>query len=176
MVWCDDNRKKHRLNGPAIIEYYRNLGDYIKTKQWYYNGKVHRYNLNTLDDKPAYICYYDGINIEYEIWYQHDIKHRFNDPAEIHYYPNGQIKEMTWYRFDKIHSYNDTPAYIAYDENGRIKCEKWYHYGKLHRYKLNNLNKLDNLNNKPTVINYYNNNKIELSWYKFDKKLYSLVI
>jgi hypothetical protein len=85
--WRNENRERHRLDGPAIE--WAN-GD----KYWYQNGKRHRI------DGPA-IEYADGD----KIWYQNGKYHRLDGPAieyadgEKYWYIEG--KEYTEEEYNK---------------------------------------------------------------------------
>jgi hypothetical protein len=94
-----ENKKLHRLDGPAI-EYKDG------TKVWYYKGRKHR------DDGPAY----EG-NDGDKSWYIHDHLHQENAPAVI--YANGD--EEWWYKHQlhreggpAVSMKNATEAYYSF--------------------------------------------------------------
>ena len=143
--WYQDG-KLHRLNGPAIIDYYEDGS--IQSESWYQDGKRHRL------DGPAYIIYYQDGSIQSESWYQDGKFHRLDGPAEIFYFEEGgSIEAKSWYQDGKRHRL-DGPAVIEYHENESVKSEYWYLNDKLHR--------LDG----PAVIKYYPGGSILFEhWY-----------
>lgn len=85
------NKKWYRLNTlhrekdkPAIVEYNFNddIGEYIASHEWYYNGERHREN------EPAVIKYYPNGKISLTIWYNNNIMLK-----KIEYYENGNPKD-----------------------------------------------------------------------------------
>lgn len=77
ITWENKDKRFHRTDGPAVIEYYCDLkGVFIKSETHYINGKKHR------EDGPALINS-DG----YREWYKNGELHRDDGPAIIH--PNG---------------------------------------------------------------------------------------
>ena len=103
------NGKRHRLDGPAIIDAANG------TQQWWQNGELHRV------DGPAVIRA-DG----YQAWYQNGKHHRVDGPAII-----GADGSQSWYQDGKRHRL-DGPAYISADggqvwwlnENERCNYER----------------------------------------------------
>jgi len=97
------NGKRHRENGPALIDKHDN-------QEWYINDKLHR------EDGPA-VIYADGG----QEWYINDKLHRKNGPAVIK--KNGY---KAWYINNKLHRENE-PAIIY--ANGDPP-PKWYINGE----------------------------------------------
>jgi len=72
------NGKYHRLNGPAVIWYFKTVE--IDKEYYCINGKIHRL------DGPAGICYYKSGEIEDEYYWINDIKYskeEFNKKINI---------------------------------------------------------------------------------------------
>lgn len=135
-IYYNDNDEVHRVNGPAIIEYYEdntNGNKGIKKEDYYINGKKHREN------KPASITYYENNNIEKEEYYINGKKHREDGPASIKYFEfkRNNIHIEMYYIDNKKHR-EDGPAYIKYFEDktkGKdgISEEIYYINNKQHR-------------------------------------------
>src|SRR5436853_1671527 len=98
------DRKVHRNDGPARIEYYP-TGQKCR-KIWYIQGTIHR------DDKPAEIWYgLDGSKTR-KSWYIHGKLHRDGNPSQI-VYRNGLKSYEYWHQYGKLHR-NDGSALIVY--------------------------------------------------------------
>jgi len=169
----------------CVTSYYNNGN--IKNEIWYKNNIIHK------DNGPAKIYYYENGNIDREIWYYNGIIHNNNGPAKIYYYENGNIDTEIWFQYGKRYRENG-PIHINYDENGNILLESWYGelkyrndgpiYISYYPYYIDeqNINQtvykrqeiwiLDEENtkkfikeDKPNIINYYQNGNIQsLSW------------
>ena len=87
-IWYQ-NRKKHREDGPAVIEYYT-CGKKIQSEYWYLKGKRHR------TDGPARLTYNLSGDIEFKEWYLNGKCHRVDGPAHIEYYSWGEIAYEEW--------------------------------------------------------------------------------
>lgn len=96
---------------------------YTKNKQ----GKLQSYN-----DKPAEIVYYNTKQIYEKSWYQDGLLHRANGPATIRYNAVGTIVRIEYYKLGLQHR-EDGPAKIEYDFYGKVSEESWYREDKLHR-------------------------------------------
>ena len=96
------NGKKHRLDGPALMEKKLiNNNEYLFI--YYTNDKINRDN-----DEPARIFIDEEQKIE--SWYKNGEMHRDNKPAFIKY-NNHKIVEQIYYQNDQIHRL-DGPAII----------------------------------------------------------------
>jgi len=62
-------------------------------------------------DGPAFICYYDNGNVEYEKYYVNGKSHKLDGPAYIEYERNGNIVYESYYiygnRYKKNEYYNE---------------------------------------------------------------------
>jgi antitoxin component YwqK of YwqJK toxin-antitoxin module len=84
--------KKHRVDGPAVINYDKN--GQVEIESWYLDGKKHR------EDGPTVIWYDKNGQVKRESWYLDGKRHRVDGPAVINYYPNGQVEGESWYLDD----------------------------------------------------------------------------
>lgn len=83
MVWLDEEGRRHREDGPAVVYF-------SGTALWYNHGVRHR------EDGPAFRGS-DGI----EQWYYNGLLHRTDGPAAIH--PNGKLEWwIRGYRFSNF--------------------------------------------------------------------------
>ena len=87
-IWYQ-NRKKHREDGPAVIEYYT-CGKKIQSEHWYLEGKRHR------NDGPALTIYSDSGEICVKEWWMSGKRHRTDGPAYIDFRTNGRIEYTIW--------------------------------------------------------------------------------
>ncbi len=138
------NGMKHREDGPAFIQYYKNGNK--KEEQWWKDNKRHR------EDGSARIIYYENGNKWREEWYKDDKRHREDEPASIEYYENGNKCVEEWHKDDKIHR-EYGPAMIRYSRSGIKWEEQWYKDGELHREY------------GPALIYYYTNGRKKIKWW-----------
>ena len=89
--WYNQNGKLHRIDGPAILDYFEFEDVKIEREQWYLNGKLHR------EKDPAYIKYLYSGEIDYEEWWVNGNLHRTDGPAFIEYSESGKIEIEEWY-------------------------------------------------------------------------------
>jgi antitoxin component YwqK of YwqJK toxin-antitoxin module len=145
--WYMDNMLYRDNEQPMVIRYHHNSN--IKSKSWY-NEKDNLHHSTNY----AYICYYDNGNVHKTIWMQDGKYHNENDKAYVIYHHNGNIDEMHWYVNGMLHNTNG-PAFIKYDTNGNMVQSKYYRNDVLH-----------NEYNKPAVIDYYDDRRIE-KYYRY---------
>ena len=158
-IWKKNNII-HKDNGPAKIYY--NEDETIDREIWYYNGIIHRI------DGPAKIYYHENGIVDTEIWFKNGKRYRENGPIHINYDEYGNILLESWY--GELKYRNDGPIYISYyyPDNNIINNENIYQS----RYKKQEIWILDEENtkkfikeDKPNIINYYQNGNIQsLSW------------
>jgi antitoxin component YwqK of YwqJK toxin-antitoxin module len=181
----DDLLIKNSSSIICLTSYYNNGN--IKNQIWYQNNIIHKEN------GPAKIYYYQDGTIDREIWYYYGIIHRNDGPAKIYYYENGSVDTEIWFQNGKRYR-EKGPIHINYDENGNILLESWYGELKYRNdgpiyisyYQPNMIDEdinqyrdkrqeiwiLDEENtkkfikeDKPNIINYYQNGNIQsLSW------------
>lgn len=148
--WYIDG-KKHRVNGPAVINY-RNNGE-IYEEYWYIDNKKHR------EDGPAIIIYKDN-KISEEYWYINGIRHRVDGPAYRYFYNNEILGNETWYMNNLRHRL-DGPANVSFFKNGKIQNETWYVNNMQHRV------------DGPFSIMRYENGNIRYLIWKINNKLHN---
>jgi hypothetical protein len=73
-VHLDSKKRKHRDNGPAVVDGYR--------KEWWVHGALHREN------GPAIEYYYSEDDGLYRAWYISGLRHREDGPARE--FPDGR--------------------------------------------------------------------------------------
>lgn len=113
------NYDTHRDNGPALIEYYENENGKKKQETWYQNNMI-----NSQNNLPALIKYYENGNKKSEKWYKNNSYHRDEEtiinlkktilPAVIEYYEDGGIRDEKWYDnginiTNKVNKWFDNP-------------------------------------------------------------------
>uniref|UniRef100_A0A6C0JB88 Uncharacterized protein n=1 Tax=viral metagenome TaxID=1070528 RepID=A0A6C0JB88_9ZZZZ len=124
------NGKRHRRDGPALIEWAGKRSSDTNTNKidrecWYVNDKKHNM------DGPATTMWLDGIKIR-ESWYFDGKRHRLDNPAITCWsYPDRVITSIHMYVDNERHSLAD-PAEIEWTE-GIKTYEVWCNRGKLHR-------------------------------------------
>lgn len=91
------DKKMHKEDGPAYIEYYRNKR--IKKEIYYKNNRIHREN------GPAVIHYYKNGNIKSYVYYLDNKIHRTYGPAMIEYTANGDLFSLNWVHKNKFYFY-----------------------------------------------------------------------
>jgi antitoxin component YwqK of YwqJK toxin-antitoxin module len=148
-IWYQNNII-HKENGPAKIYYYQD--GTIDREIWYYYGIIHR------NDGPAKIYYYENGSVDTEIWFQNGKRYREKGPVNINYYENGNILLESWH--GELKHRNDGPVYISYYPNdiSRYKKQEIWILDEEHTKKFIK-------EDKPNIINYYQNGNIQsLSW------------
>ena len=111
--WVKDD-KYHRLDGPAIINYYEN--GQIEKEEYYINGLLYREN------GPSIVRYYRNGDKAEEHWsYENGIKKQTSL-----YYRNGNLKCQFYFNNKNELSKLDGPAIIRYSENGSIESEEYF--------------------------------------------------
>lgn len=88
--WCLLNGRFHRLDGPAVVDYYED-GVKVAYEAWWSNGKQH------CRDRPAIVNYYEDGTVEYEGWYRDDKLHREDGPAVTACHRDGSVKYQEWW-------------------------------------------------------------------------------
>jgi len=76
-VYRDTKRRNHRVDGPAVIQYYSSGSKF--GERYFINGKLHRI------DGPASILYNQDGNISVEEYYIDGVRHNSIKPAIIYY-------------------------------------------------------------------------------------------
>lgn len=84
------NRKLHRLDGPAKIWYHAD--GKIDAELWCLDGKKHRL------DGPAFTAYRVDGTIHTEQWYMGDQLHKLDGPARVSYRADGAAHINQWYQ------------------------------------------------------------------------------
>jgi hypothetical protein len=118
--WCTVwylNKRKHRVNGPAV-----EFAD--GSEEWYYKGLLHNNNGPAINRLWGFYCGDAYCGYYYKAFYKHGLLHNKNGPAIIR--PDKQI----WCINNQRHNENG-PAVIRGDH------KKWYLYDRWYRSEKN---------------------------------------
>lgn len=107
----------HRLNGPAIKEWYPN--GQLKKRIYREYNRLHRIN------GPAWEEWYENGRLRVREYRQHDQLHNITGPAYIEWYPNGELKSCYYYIDGKKHR-SDGPAEEHWLENGELLYREYF--------------------------------------------------
>lgn len=92
------------------------------SKSEYEQDWYNRSSLNSVNDRPSRICYYESGKVKLKEWHSTFSIHREGDlPARIEYYESGKVKLEEWYIRSSLRRKGGLPARIEYDETGKIK-------------------------------------------------------
>lgn len=157
----DENTLKRTLyktdKNRIYIDYYENK----KLKSMHYYLLLEAKSSRDENDKPANIEFYDNefntIKIQEYFINNRYTRENIKYPCYLEYYENGNIKTKVYYVNYAIERENpNKPAIIRYYENGRVKSIEYSMNGKQHRD-----------NDKPAVIEFYDNNENSIRKIKF---------
>ena len=94
---------------------------FVKKKEYYLNDF-----LNSENDKPAVMYFFNHKDISTEVWYKDGVIHRDGDkPAKIKYFGDKTINSYSFYK-DGILDRDKGPALVNYYANGNVECRKYY--------------------------------------------------
>lgn len=125
--WQDNTGEHHRVDGPAVVEYYPNGQQ--KRVLWYQNGILHR------ADGPAIVEYYpNGVVslVEYRV---EGVLDRERGAARVRFTPSGILVLEEWYKLGGLDrqthglSGPDRPAVARYYDSGKPKTFEFWQYG-----------------------------------------------
>ena len=95
-----------------MIFYYQTLKNkflLLRKKEYYLNDF-----LNSENDKPAVICFFNHKDISTEVWYKNGVIHRDEDkPARIKYFGDKTINSYSFYK-DGILDRDKGPVLVSY--------------------------------------------------------------
>ena len=127
-IWRNEEGKRHRDNGPAVIlpngtkiwykndKRHRDNGPAVilsngTSEEWFLNGQLHR------DDGPAVIYPKSGT----KIWYKNGKRHRDNGPAVIRF-----DSTLEWWLNNEKHSFTEWADKLNLDRKTRLEMVlKW---------------------------------------------------
>ena len=89
IVYRNLNGKYHRLDGPAIKEFYSD--GTLRIQEYYVNDELHRL------DGPAFESFYPNGILKLQAYYVNELLHRIDGPAISEFYPDGTLNTEQYF-------------------------------------------------------------------------------